>query len=179
MASTDRTEAVVRPMTTADLALVLQWRNHPEVRRHMYSRHDISIDEHRQWFEREAVDARSHLLLLEIAGNPRGYIRFHEASTGVADWGFYAAPDAPTGTGTALGQAALEHAFSVLGLHKVCGQVLVRNERSVRFHERHGFTREGLLRAQIFDGQNYQDIVCFGLLEDEWRHRNQEVDDGP
>jgi UDP-4-amino-4,6-dideoxy-N-acetyl-beta-L-altrosamine N-acetyltransferase len=174
----DRTDARVRPMTAADLAIVLQWRNHPDVRRHMYTTHDISAADHRQWFERELADVRSHLLILEIDQVPRGFIKFKETGAGVADWGFYAAPDAPAGTGRSLGRTALAHAFTRLALHKVCGQAFARNERSIRFHEHQGFSREGVLREQHFDGQSYQDVVCFGLLADEWKRANDGAGDG-
>lgn len=32
----------VRPMVATDLERVLGWRNHPEVRRHMYTQHAIT-----------------------------------------------------------------------------------------------------------------------------------------
>jgi len=36
--------------------LILPWRNAPEVRRQMYTRHPISPEEHRAWFERMQAD---------------------------------------------------------------------------------------------------------------------------
>ena len=94
----------------------------------------------------------------------------HEiAAGGIADWGFYAAPDAPKGTGRKLGASALTYAFARLELHKVCGQALDFNERSIHFHLRLGFQQEGVLREQHFDGEQYHGIVCFGLLATEWQ----------
>lgn len=175
---TDRIAGQVRTMVDTDLPLVLQWRNHPDVRRHMFSRHDIATDEHRQWFERETADSRSHLLILDVAGVPSGFIRIREIGAGIANWGFYTAPDAPAGTGRALGRIALTHAFARIGLHKLCGQALASNERSICFHEHQGFIREGVLRQQHFNGQTYEDVVCFGLLANEWRRMHQEACDG-
>lgn len=160
----------VRPMDAADLETVLAWRNHPEVRRYMYTQHEISLDEHARWFERAAQDPNRHLLIFEGEGAPLGFINIRQiAAGGIADWGFYAAPDAPKGTGRQLGQAALQYAFSTAGLHKLCGQALGYNERSIRFHQSLGFQQEGILRQQHFDGQHYHDVVCFGLLANEWR----------
>lgn len=169
MVETGRPRALMRPMLHADLALVLRWRNHPEVRRHMYSRHEITLDEHQRWFERALQDAHKHLLIFELDREPLGFVNFSElASAGIADWGFYAAPEAPRGSGQRLGQTALAHGFTQLKFHKVCGQVLARNERSIRFHRALGFQQEGVLRDQHFDGAHYQHVVCFGLLRDEW-----------
>lgn len=159
----------IRGMTSADLAMVLAWRNAPEVRRYMYTRHEISWEEHCAWFERNSENPRRHLLIYEEAAVPLGFVNFAEsAAGGVADWGFYLAPKAARGTGSRLGRAALLHGFRVLNLHKVCGQVLEHNERSITFHRRLGFRQEGVLRDQHYDGQQYQAVICFGLLAGEW-----------
>lgn len=162
--------ARVRPMQEGDLVPVLSWRNHLDVRRYMYSQHEITIEEHSRWFAQASIDPQRHLLVFEVNNIPSGFINIHEmAKGGIADWGFYAAPDSPKGTGRALGQAALRYAFSTIGLYKLCGQALAFNERSIRFHLNLGFKREGVLRQQHFDGQHYHDVECFGLLSSEWQ----------
>ena len=163
-------ESVIRTMVHADLARVLTWRNHPEVRRYMYTRHEITLDEHQRWFERALQDPLKHLLIFELSNEPLGFVHFTEmASGGIADWGFYAVPDAPKGSGRSLGRAALDHAFTELKLHKVCGQALACNQQSVRLHQSLGFRQEGVLREQYFDGNCYHDVICFGLLSCEWQ----------
>jgi UDP-4-amino-4,6-dideoxy-N-acetyl-beta-L-altrosamine N-acetyltransferase len=162
----------VRPMTSGDLAIVLEWRNHPDVRRNMFSQHSIGIDEHRRWFERRADDPLRRSLIYEAGGVALGFVSLDVARhPHVADWGFYAAPHAPRGTGRALGRCALDHAFGPMALHKVCGQAIEANHRSIGFHLALGFRQEGLLREQHFDGERYQAVVCFGLLEHEWLRR--------
>lgn len=159
----------VRPMQAADLEQVLGWRNHPDVRRYMYTHHEISMDEHRRWFERASQDSRRYLLIFEIDSQPLGFVNIHQTGAGaVADWGFYVAPNAPKGTGRLLGQTTLDFSFNRAGLHKLCGQALGFNQRSIRFHQTLGFQQEGTLRQQHFDGQHYHDVVCFGLLASEW-----------
>lgn len=163
----------VRPMTYEDLEQVLAWRNHEEVRRYMYSQHEISLVEHAGWFERASQDPSRYLLVFENNTVPLGFINLHRIGPGgVADWGFYAAPDAPKGTGHQLGREVLRYAFGKLELHKLCGQALAYNERSIKFHLGFGFRQEGILRDQHFDGQGYHDVVCFGLLAAEWRANN-------
>ncbi|WP_313650353.1 UDP-4-amino-4,6-dideoxy-N-acetyl-beta-L-altrosamine N-acetyltransferase [Pseudomonas soli] len=160
----------LRPMVRTDLEQVLMWRNHPEVRRFMYTQHEITLEEHASWFAKASQDDKRHLLIFELDGVAIGFISIHESGVGgVADWGFYASPDAPKGSGKLLGQAALAYAFLQVGLHKLCGQVLEYNERSIRFHERLGFRREGVLRQHHFDGRLYHDVICLGLLFSEWQ----------
>jgi UDP-4-amino-4,6-dideoxy-N-acetyl-beta-L-altrosamine N-acetyltransferase len=160
-------------MVHADLERVLAWRNHPDVRRYMFTQHEITLDEHRLWFERTLQDPKKHLLIFEVNQQPQGFVNFNETGNGgIADWGFYVAPDAPRGSGQQLGCAALSHAFTQLNLHKVCGQALAYNERSIQFHHSLGFQQEGTLRDQHFDGQRYHHVICFGHLSHE-RQPNQ------
>lgn len=157
-------------MTPDDLPRVRAWRNHPEIRQYMYTQHEVSVAEHARWYECASEDAARHLLVYEESATPLGFINLHEiAKGGVGDWGFYAAPDAPKGTGQRLGRNALQYAFVQLGFHKLCAQVLAYNERSIRFHLSLDFKHEGILRDQHFDGQIYHDVMCLGLLNSEWQ----------
>lgn len=164
----------LRPLVEGDLEMVLAWRNRLEVRSVMLTQHEIGLDEHRRWFAKAAADPTRCLLLVEVAGQPLGYVHFSSVASGsIADWGFYAAAGAPLGAGSHFGRAALNHAFSVLGVHKVCGQVLASNTASLRLHRKLGFSEEGVLREQQRLGDNYYDLICFGLLRREWRGQTE------
>ena len=164
-------QSQIRPMAHDELERVLAWRNHPDVRRYMNTQHEITLDEHQRWFESTLPDPKKHLLIFEVNRQPLGFVNFNETGNGgIADWGFYVAPDAPKGSGLQLGHAALGHAFTHLKLHKVNGQALAYNDRSIKFHQTLGFQQEGILREQHFDGERYNHVICFGLLCLEWQH---------
>jgi RimJ/RimL family protein N-acetyltransferase len=119
-------------------------------------------------------DNTRRLLIVQEQGSPIGYVQFSNVEGGgVADWGFYARPVAAKGTGRKLGTLALDHAFNELKLHKVCGQAIDTNYASIRFHERLGFEREGVLRDQKRINDQYQTLICFGLLAREWQDHKQ------
>lgn len=160
----------LRPMREQDLEYVLEWRNHPNVRLHMYTQSIISMHEHRSWFERATLSSQRHLLIYEKDSKPLGFVNINvlDETAGRAEWGFYLAPDAPRGSGRGLGQCTLVYVFANLKLHKLCGEALAGNHRSQRFHERLGFRREAVLRDHFHDGKVYHDIIGFGLLADEW-----------
>jgi len=159
----------VRRLDVQDLPVVLSWRNHPSVRSFMFSQHEITLEEHRAWFERASADPARRLLIVEDETGPLGFVQFSDvAENGIADWGFYACPGAPKGTGRRLGTAALDYAFAELGLHKVCGQAITTNEASIRMHRGLGFVEEGILRDQKYVNGVYYSLVCFGLLKHEW-----------
>lgn len=158
----------MRKMTQQDLEQVLAWRNHPDVRRFMFSSHEIALKEHRSWFEKARQAADRHLLVFEQEGQPRGFVNLAVSAGGIAEWGFYIDPLAPKGTGKALGDQLLSYAFGELKMHKIIGQVLAYNERSRKFHLRLGFQQEGILRQHHFDGEKYHDIYSYGFLVSEW-----------
>lgn len=160
----------IRIMAEEDLTMVLAWRNHPEVRRFMFTQHEISLAEHTQWFMRAVQDNSRRLLIVQEQDSPIGYVHFSNVeSGGVADWGFYANPDAAKGVGQKIGTSALDFAFGCLKLHKVCGQAIAGNHASIRFHERLGFKREAELREQKRINDRYHSLICFGLLAREWQ----------
>lgn len=168
----------LRPLEGSDLAVVLDWRNHPDVRRYMYTQHTIAPEEHRRWFERADADPHRHLLVFERNGQPSGFVNVTVLDEGArrAEWGFYLAPDAPRGSGMRLGEETLAYVFRDLEQHKLCGEALAYNERSIRFHERLGFRQEARLRDHHFDGSRYHDVIGFGLLAAEWlRESGSEV----
>lgn len=169
----EQVPGIIRPMTEADLDIVLSWRNHSSVRQFMYTHREISLAEHESWFASAVHDPARHLAIYEEDGDPSGYVNFHRINDRTSEWGFYTAPLAAKGTGHRMGVAAADHAFLTLACHKLYGRVLGFNERSIRFHLRLGFTREGILRRHHFDGNSYHDIHCFGLLIDEWAKRGQ------
>ena len=169
MADADCRKGRLRPMTTADLESVLELRNHPEIRRYMLTQHEISIEEHFTWFKRALQNPGIELLFFELEKKCCGFVQFKETNyPGVVDWGFYADPDSPKGTGRKLGLAALHHAFEEKELHKICGQAFHWNQPSIEFHKSLGFSQEGILRDQHFDGETYHDLICFGMLKRDW-----------
>ena len=168
----------IRHLKAEDLNHVLSWRNHPDIRRYMLSQQEITADEHYRWFERASNDPAKKLLIVEENALALGFVQFSGVSKdAIADWGFYAVPSAPKGTGRKLGIAALNCAFDFLQLHKVCGQALSFNTASIHLHQTLGFQQEGILRDQHRIDGVYQDLICFGLLRHEWRLNDIKITD--
>lgn len=160
----------IRAMQPADLSMVREWRNHPDVRRYMFQTHEITALEHQSWFEKIQADQSKLALIVEDLCGPFGYVHFNNVcSGGVADWGFYTRPDAPKGCGMRLGRTALSYAYDFLELHKVCGQVIEGNAASLAFHQKMGFRKEGVLREHKIIDESHHTIICFGLLKTEWQ----------
>jgi len=164
------TEALtLRAMQHDDLEMVRSWRNHPDVRCHMLTQHEISAEEHTQWFKRIEQDPQRHVVLVYEQQQPLGLVHFTPVNPhGVVDWGFYLTPQAPKGSGSKLAHKALDYAFTQQGWHKVCGQVISINAASRRFHLKMGFTLEGVWRQQVLIKQEWLSLWCYGLLAADW-----------
>lgn len=157
-----------RPITAADLALVLEWRNSDRIRRCMFTDHLISMEEHMSWFERTQDQNVPTFLLYERMGVPTGVVSFSriDHSNGTCHWGFYIGrTDRPKGSGIIMGRLGIDYAFNQLEMRKIYGEVLACNEASIGFHDRLGFTKEGVLRKHVCKYGRYWDVIVFGLLK--------------
>ena len=161
----------LRNMLATDVELVFHWRNDLRVRQFMFNQAPLDPNSHAAWFDKVDQDPLCHVLLICQGKRPFGFVQFNvKLCRGVADWGFYVDPDGPKGQGARLGRIALNYGFNVLELHRICGQVLAHNQRSIIFHERHGFKGEGIMRSHHLCEKGYQDVYLFGLLATEWIH---------
>lgn len=162
------------PMTEQHLEPVLAWRNDPRVRSNMYSQHEITLDEHRAWWNSARKQMDRRYFIYHAEGRDLGFVSITDIDQthGTANWAYFSATDAPKGTGSGMERAALEMAFKVLGLRKLCCVVLDFNTRVIEFHKRFGFRIEGTLRSHKLIGKRYCDVVLMALFADSWRESN-------
>jgi UDP-4-amino-4,6-dideoxy-N-acetyl-beta-L-altrosamine N-acetyltransferase len=161
----------------ADLSLLLSWRNSLVVRQAMYNQHKISLKEHYSWFHRVKNDPSIRCFVwIDPTDNPQGFVNFTSLDLGQrsATWGFYVSPTATPGSGLGLALEALELVFTKFNLMKLSAEVIQSNVRSMDFHKKIGFTKEGCFREQYFDGRHRIDVIRFGMLANEWsKHRRR------
>lgn len=168
----------LREMDDTDLLMVLEWRNHPNIRKFMYTSEEISYEDHKNWFAKSLQNPMVHILIFEKHATPIGFVKICEKPDGsTGEWGFYMAPSVARGNGLLLGQTVLSYVFKNLKLHKICGECFADNIASIRFHEKLGFTKEDFSLDRHFDGENYRRIAYYGLLYEDWQ-RNKNVNQG-
>jgi len=158
--------AFLREMEVEDLDIVRVWRNHPDIKKFMFNQEDVLPDEHLSWYQGAKANNLKTLLVYIEDALPLGFVQFSAIRNqkSIVDWGFYIAPYANKGTGTKMTKLALDVAFYQLNAHKVFAEILEFNIPSIRLHQKIGFSQEGLLRDHYFDGENYHDVHCFGLV---------------
>jgi len=160
-----------------ELALMLSWRNDPRVRSNMYTRHEISMDEHLAWWDRYRNQQDQIYLMYEKSGMPLGIVAFNSIDlvSRHAFWAFYADPDAPQGVGSFMELLALDYAFDELNLHKLSCEVLAFNARVIRLHQKFGFSVEGVFRSHHLGDGAFVDVYRLGMLEDEWPEKRGQL----
>jgi RimJ/RimL family protein N-acetyltransferase len=145
---------VLRAAVDADRDTVLAWRNHPDVRAVSLTTHVISPDEHARWWDAALPNPALKILIYEDADGPAGVVLFDLRET-PASWSFYLDV---AGLGKRLlpawmrlEQAAVEHAFGVLGVERLGGETLATNKQVIALHRRFGF-RETRRYERLVDG---------------------------
>ena len=165
----------LRRMNTRDLDLVLEWRNHPNVRKNMYNQTVITETEHKIWWDKICKNNTYRYLIYEYRGFPSGVVSFKDINFNHrhSSWAFYASPKAPRGTGARMEYLALEYAFEKLSLLKLFCEVLSYNTAVISMHKRFGFQQEGRFISQYLEGDNSWDIVRLAIFKSDWEKTQQ------
>jgi len=126
---------------------VLRWRNLPEVRRWMYTDHEITEKEHDQWFESVLRDESRQYWVIMLDEQPVGVIGLNQGdSESAADersFGVYIGESSARGSGAATSALTqvFAFAFSDPSVHRVSAEVLSANEAAIRAYARAGMVR--------------------------------------
>ena len=159
-----------RPICDDELELIRAWRNAPAVRENMYTRHEISVEEHLAWWKKVQQSNTQKYFMYDIDDTPLGVVGFMNIDllNRNAFWAFYASPDAKKGVGTKMEFLAIDYAFESLNLHKLSCEVLAFNTSVIKLHKKFGFSVEGILRDQHKKDDEFCDVYQLGLLNSEW-----------
>lgn len=169
----DKERYTIRKMQEADLEQILEWRNSLRIRNSSINDQKISLKQHQDWFKKVHNSESCCYFVFEFDHIPSGLVYFTDIHRlhGRCNWGFYMGSlDLPKGSGTVMGYLALEYMFLEEGLHKICGEVLVGNQSSIKFHERLGFVKEGILHEQVFRSGSYWDIILYANFHNNWKN---------
>lgn len=162
----------LRPLQEADSAMLLAWRNSPEVSRFMYTEHRIGEREHAAWLARALHREDARYWIITDDGRDVGLASVTEIdrTQRTCSWAIYLGDPAVRGRG--LGAfttySVLCHVFDELGLRKCSCEVLATNPAALAMYERFGFVREGRLREQILKSDGPVDVHRLGILDREW-----------
>lgn len=162
-----------RQLQEHDVDCLLCWRNNPEVNRYLTTlrrtREEITA-----WYEKISGDGNALLRGIDCDGVLVGYgvldggvdlvLRKCEVGVVIGEpqfWGL--------GLGKRVVQHLLQYGFEQLHLHRILAVIAQGNTRSERLFQRLGFIHEGTLRDATIIGGQFTDLLCYSMLEDEYR----------
>lgn len=163
---------VLRPLEVEDAALTLQWRLGD--RAALVNAGAGTPEEQRSWIAARPSNELNFIIELR-SGIPVGMLslisidlqnrRAEPARFLIGE------PDAVKGIPAAIEAMKLlyELAFDELGLRRVHGTVAFENQLMIKWQKFLGMREEGTLREHYFVGGHFQDAVCLGMMEDEYR----------
>lgn len=167
----------LRSIQDNELEIMRNWRNAPAVRANMYTRHEISSEEHLAWWARTRLREDQQYFMYANDGKPLGIVAFTmiDRVNSNCSWAFYAGLDTPRGTGSKMEFVALEYVFNDLKLHKLHCEVLAFNTSVINLHRKFGFQVEGIFRQHHRTDSGYTDIYGLGILASEWVRKREEM----
>ncbi|WED26858.1 UDP-4-amino-4,6-dideoxy-N-acetyl-beta-L-altrosamine N-acetyltransferase [Vibrio sp. DW001] len=138
----------IRPAVEADKWMVLEWRNHQDVRSVMLTDHLISKDEHSGWWDKTMQMKEREILVFESNDKPVGVVTIYERDikSATAWWGFYLDnanldQSERTSVWLELEQAVIGYADKTLKLHELYCESLKDNQLAWILHRKCGFTK--------------------------------------
>lgn len=156
---------MLRPATDADLDDMLAWRNQETNRAVSIQSHVIAPDEHRAWWEEVRNDPSREVHMFVSDGRTLGVVTYFDIDRNAASasWGFYL--DSETTEAEGIGLTAwmqvmrdgVDHAFDVLGVDVLRGEVLGHNEAVRMMNRRFRFV-EGEPEQREEDGRTVEVI---------------------
>ena len=132
----------------------------------------IPLAAREKWFEKRLDDDDHCKFAIEADGKLVGdcQLQMRDRRSQVSSLGI--AIYDPDYVGKGYGREALglflDWAFRVQNYERIWLTTWATNERAIRCYRALGFVEEGRQRRQLFYKGEYVDVVCMGLLREEW-----------
>lgn len=170
----------LRDVRAEDKEMIRRWRNLPDIRKYMYTDHEISPEEHAAWFAGLEGDETRRYWVITLDGEDVGLLYLYDIDrrNKRCYWGFYVASPSTRGRGVGsfVEYFTLRHVFDELGFHKLCCEVLTSNPPVIAMHKSFGFAQEGFYRQHIYKGGEFVDVVALAMLKEEWEANKPEIE---
>ncbi|WP_024787304.1 MULTISPECIES: UDP-4-amino-4,6-dideoxy-N-acetyl-beta-L-altrosamine N-acetyltransferase [unclassified Lebetimonas] len=112
---------------------VLKWRNHPEIRKWMFDKNEISLKNHLEFIEKLKNDKSR----LYFKVNDLGVINF-KINKNSAEIGIHKNPE-KKGVGKILIKKIIDYGFNMLNLNKLILYVYEDNLKAINLYKKYGF----------------------------------------
>ena len=129
-------------LTIEEKKMVLSWRNHPDIKKWMYTDSDISLENHLNFID-SLKDRKDKLYFLVKKDDEYiGVINFTDIKAESLEMGIYSKPSAK-GLGSILLKTIIEYAFDTLKIKRIFAEVFSENSRAYNLYKKYGFNEIG------------------------------------
>ena len=149
-------------------------RNQEDVRKYMYTSHEITESEHQGWLASLKGNNRQMVFVAMSDGQAIGIVSLNSinAVQKTADWAFYLDTEIQgKGLGSIVEFWMLDYAFNEAGIEKLNCEVLETNPTVIKMHQKFGFELEGVRRKNILKDGSRIDVVLLGITKEEWKEK--------
>lgn len=172
-------QVCLTPLHQEDRETLYQWITHRETLLYNGPYKPISDLQHGSWFDKVRGDEGSYIFAIRLreGGELIGSCQLFHINwvSRVAELQVRLGHSQHRGRGWGAEAIALllGFAFRDLNLNKVGLKVFADNQRAIRAYEKNGFCHEGRLRQEVFRDGVYEDLLCMGILQVEWRKKEE------
>jgi RimJ/RimL family protein N-acetyltransferase len=157
----------LRIMEKEDLPLISEWFNDPEYGGEYEPLEQITMKELEKWYD--GPRPNEEWFIVEKDKCKIGHI-FHIASGQGFEIGYRLIPsERNKGYGTETVKMFVDYLFLSKNTVRIQAKANPRNVASQRVLEKAGFTREGIIRKDVFIRGQWQDGVLYSILREEWK----------
>ncbi|MEE2693504.1 MAG: UDP-4-amino-4,6-dideoxy-N-acetyl-beta-L-altrosamine N-acetyltransferase, partial [Pseudomonadota bacterium] len=137
---------MLRNIKKSDLKEILVWRNSREVRKVMFTDHQITENEHLEWWEKLQDETQKEVLMFSMNNVNLGVVNFFDIDQKkkTCHWGFYLSNSMSENINRLevwqiLEKEAIEYAFNDLKCQKLICESFAFNTSVIEMHKRLGF----------------------------------------
>ncbi len=169
------------PVKASHLALMVKWRNDPNVSNMLFDRRKFTLAKQKKWFEESKKSkSRKQFIIIENKNStPIGAINLMniDKKNLHCDWGYYIGEISFRMGGYAIEAEymILKYAFEILRMNKVYCQTFSYNNKVISIHTKFGFKTDGVLRQHYKENNSYADIVIMSILKEEFYTTSKEI----
>jgi len=155
----------LRPITEADTADIVRWRNDPEVQQFFIYREPFTPESHLSWLHSKVYTGHVIQYIIEemSSGKSVGSVYFRDVDplNDSAEYGIFIgeASSRYKGFGSETARIFTNFGLNVLKLHRICLRLLGGNSAAQRSYEKAGFVTEGIFRDMVKLGGKYTDVI--------------------
>jgi UDP-4-amino-4,6-dideoxy-N-acetyl-beta-L-altrosamine N-acetyltransferase len=142
--------------------MVLDWRNHPNIKKWMYTQEDITLNNHLKFLEQLAENKDKLYFLVKKNQKFIGVVDFYNFYNKTsAEFGLYSNPyNKIPGVGRILEEVAIDYAFKNLKIKKLKLEVFAENIQVINLHKKYKFVETS---SKII---NNKKVICMELINE-------------